>query len=82
MRVNWSGREAIFLTPCENQEIKYLKSAAVPISKLNSNRYESDLSNEVLCSLVAQRTEELLTIKVGGLKQKWSYLTPVPTFSS
>ena len=63
-------------------KIKYLKSAVIPIFKLNLSRYESDLSNEVLCSLVAQRNVELLKIKVEVWKKKWSYLTPVHTFSS
>ena len=37
-------------------EIKYLKSGVIPIIKLNPNRHESDLSNEVLCSVIASRT--------------------------
>ena len=48
-------------------KIKYLKSAVIPIFKLNLSRYESDLSNEVLCSLVAQRAAKLLEVKVADL---------------
>ena len=36
---------------------------------LAPNKYESDLSNEVLCILVAQRTLELLKIKVADLEK-------------
>ena len=50
-------------------EIKYLKSAGIPIFKLNPNRYESDLSNEVLCSLVAQRAAKLWEVKSADLKK-------------
>ena len=50
-------------------EIKYLKSAVIPIFKLNPNRYESDLSNEVLWRLVAQRTAKLLEVKVANLEK-------------
>ena len=57
-------------------KIKYLKSAVIPIFKLNLSRYESDLSNEALCSLVAQRNVELLKIKVGGLKKEMVLLDP------
>ena len=45
-------------------QIKYLKSAFIPIFKLFPSRYESDLSNEVLCSLVAQRAAKLWRSKL------------------
>ena len=73
-------KSKIHITPWA--KMKYHKSAVIPIFKLNLSRYESDLSNEVLCSLVAQRNVELLKIKVEVWKKKWSYLTPVHTFSS
>ena len=49
--------------------INYHKSAVKPIFKLNPSRYESDLSNEVLCSLVAQRAAKLLEVKVADLEK-------------
>ena len=49
--------------------MKYLKRVVIPIFKLNPNRYESDLSNEVLCRLVAQRTAKLLEVKVADLEK-------------
>ena len=61
--------------------MNHLKSAVKPILKLYPSRYESDLSNEVLYSLVAQRAVKLLEVKVGDLKKKLSYSTPDSTFS-
>ena len=37
--------------------------------KLNPSKYESGLSNEVLCSLVAQRAAKLLEVKVADLEK-------------
>ena len=49
------------------------KSAITPTFKLNLSRYESDLLNEVLYSLVTQRAVKLLEVKVGDLSYKsWS----------
>ena len=50
-------------------QIKYLKSVVIPIFKFFLSRYESDLSNEVLRSLVAQRAAKLLEVKVADLKK-------------
>ena len=41
----------------------------MPIFKLNPSIYESGLSNEVLCSLVAQRAAKLLEVKIADLEK-------------
>ena len=48
----------------ESADIKYLYSVVIPIFKLNPNRYESDLSNEVLCILVAQGIAKLTELEI------------------
>ena len=35
----------------------------------SKNRYESDLSNEVLCILVSQAAAQIFEVKVGGRKE-------------
>ena len=50
-------------------QIKYLKSAFIQIFELFPSRYESDLSNEVLCRLVAQRAAKLWEVKSADLKK-------------
>ena len=52
-------------------EIKCLKSAVKPILKLKPNRYESDLSNEVLWSLADKRNAKLQAFKVCN-ERRWT----------
>ena len=48
---------------------KYPKSAFKLFFKLNSFAPVSGLSNEILCTLVAQETAKLPNVKVGDLKK-------------
>ena len=49
--------------------VNYLKSAVTPIFKFNTSRYELDLSNEVLYTLVGQEAAKISEVKVEGQKR-------------
>ena len=61
-------------------QIKYLKSAVVPIFKLFPSWYESDLSNEVLCCLVVQRAAKLWRSKLEFWKRNFLIWPRYPRF--
>ena len=50
-------------------KMNYLKSAVTPVFKPAPSIYESDLSNEILCSIVPQRAAKLMEVKVGDLEK-------------
>ena len=54
---------------CEFCDKNFLRPIKEKNVNLTTSRYESDLSNEVLCSLVAQRAVKLLEVKVANLEK-------------
>ena len=48
-----------------SQDCMYLKSAAMLFLKLNINRYDLGLSNEILFFIMAQGAAKLSPVKVG-----------------